>query len=504
MSGAGREPELRAALDRVFGAAAGAERRARARAAFSRGLTSAWLLVAALPGAVVALQLALAAAGRTPRLLSWPALALLALAAPPLAGAALAAASGASPSRRRALALADRRLGLADRLSAADEFLGRPALGPFERAAIEDARQAARRAAEADLTIAPAIERPSPLRALATLATALVLILISAHLAALGPVAAGRPGAPGAGDTVARGPALAGTERRSPDPSPPGREPAAEHAAERRAEAKGSARAPAPARGLEGALSEREKRSSGSTSRGRSAEARSTSGASDARGAPSSQGQVAKAQEGRPKPPGPEPARKAAARPAAERKLEAEDPAGATAGRGASKGSAKNTVVSDWSSRDQVATPDDAEVELDEDVDDEEEEQESRGGVQPSLRDRRPPVSRDLRIGFGNRPSPDANGRGGPSQPKKSRGVASLVLGVPIPDRVKGQPNPGKTKITQERVEPETEDAEPTEAASRGRRAAPAGVLPSPILEPWARSFLSRYFLSLRRGANRP
>ena len=52
-----------------------------------------------------------------------------------------------------------------------------------------------------------------------------------------------------------------------------------------------------------------------------------------------------------------------------------------------------------------------------------------------------------MQIGFGNRPSPDANGRGGPSQAKKSRGTASLILGVPIPDHIKGQPNPGKTKI---------------------------------------------------------
>ena len=36
--------------------------------------------------------------------------------------------------------------------------------------------------------------------------------------------------------------------------------------------------------------------------------------------------------------------------------------------------------------------------------------------------------------------------------------VASLVLGVPIPDRVKGRPGPGRTKITQERVEPEAEE----------------------------------------------
>ena len=89
-------------------------------------------------------------------------------------------------------------------------------------------------------------------------------------------------------------------------------------------------------------------------------------------------------------------------------------------------------------------------------------------GLQPNMRDRRPAANRDLTIGFGNEPNPDANGRGGPSEQKKSRGVASLVLGVPIPDHVKGPPNPGRTKITQERVQPR--------AVNRERRVAVGGL----------------------------
>ncbi|MEC8493875.1 MAG: hypothetical protein VXZ39_03060, partial [Planctomycetota bacterium] len=142
---------------------------------------------------------------------------------------------------------------------------------------------------------------------------------------------------------------------------------------------------------------------------------------------------------------------------------------------------------------------DDQEIEDDEETDDDEEEQENRGGVQPSLRDRRPPVSRDLQIGFGNRPNPDANGRGGPSEQKKSRGVASLVLGVPIPDRIKGRPGPGPTKITQERIEPEAEDAA---AVTAGARAPRSGELERPgalRLDPSLRAMVRDYFLALRR-----
>ena len=130
-------------------------------------------------------------------------------------------------------------------------------------------------------------------------------------------------------------------------------------------------------------------------------------------------------------------------------------------------------------------------------------EQEARGGVQPSLRDRRPPVSRDLRIGFGNQPNPDANGRGGPSQHKKSRGTASLVLGVPIPDRIKGQPNPGKTKITQERIEPRAEEGTTLDAGERGTRQGTVGRLGRPEMTPWMRRLVGDYFRVRRQQGDR-
>ena len=137
-------------------------------------------------------------------------------------------------------------------------------------------------------------------------------------------------------------------------------------------------------------------------------------------------------------------------------------------------------------------------MEDDEETDEDEEEQENRGGVQPSLRDRRPPVSRDLQIGFGNRPSPDANGRGGPSEQKKSRGVASLVLGVPIPDRIKGRPGPGPTKITQERIEPDAEESSQITAANRKPRSTPLKRPSTVELDASLRKLVQSYFLKRR------
>jgi hypothetical protein len=241
------------------------------------------------------------------------------------------------------------------------------------------------------------------------------------------------------------------------------------------------------------------KETEGRTGSGPGAGGRAKSGSNDARGIPSNRS------PGTATPPGKEPERKPS-KPKApteepepgKKPKEVGDEGGRTSGRGSSRGSTKNPVASDWSSKDKVSEEDEEPPGSDEEVDEEESESEARGGVQPSLRDRKPPTSRDLSIGFGNRPSEDSAGRGGPSQPKKSRGTASLVLGVPIPDRVKGQKNPGRTKITHERVEPRREESEAADAESRPPRVAPAGHVGNPRLSPWLARIVRDYFLTLR------
>ena len=147
----------------------------------------------------------------------------------------------------------------------------------------------------------------------------------------------------------------------------------------------------------------------------------------------------------------------------------------------------------------QEATPDNEGEQEEDEVDEEEEEQESRGGVQPNMRDRRAPVNRDLQIGFGSdRPNLDANGRGGPSGQKKSRGVASLVLGVPIPDRVNGQPNKGRIRITQQRITPEAQQSGRVDAQDRLPRQGAVGPIAHPNFSPWLQDIVRRYFLQRR------
>ncbi|MCC6673000.1 MAG: hypothetical protein IT458_18190 [Planctomycetes bacterium] len=90
----------------------------------------------------------------------------------------------------------------------------------------------------------------------------------------------------------------------------------------------------------------------------------------------------------------------------------------------------------------------------DEPVDDDQDESEQRGGVMPMRRDRQNTVSRELSISGDGPPS---DGRGGPTPPKKSRGTAALVLGITLPDQVRGQPNPGTAKTSLEQAPPAPE-----------------------------------------------
>ena len=81
--------------------------------------------------------------------------------------------------------------------------------------------------------------------------------------------------------------------------------------------------------------------------------------------------------------------------------------------------------------------------------------------------------------------------------------VASLVLGVPVPDHVKGQPNPGRVKIIQERVQPQGEETPRGAAEDRGRRSSPAGHLSERTLDASMRHIVREYFLKTRASDTR-
>lgn len=409
----------------------------------------------------------------------------------------IGAARKRAVDRAHAIGEWDLQLQLADRLTAADDFLARGDRSAFMEAAVEDAADAIERTRQAHLQFETQRWQSSQM---VMPLLAMVLLLITGYFAgdwraivANGPAEANvlLPG----GNVLVE--ALPESESQPHDGT--------QNESQRDKQAAAADRAAvAETRAYASEVEEQSKESEGKTGNGRSAAAESSTGAGNSQGTPSQQGQISKPGEEKTKAKRKPPSKQKPHKQDDTPKKDEEQESGATAGRGSSRGSNRNPASSEWSSKDHVNTPDDDNLEEEEETEDEEEEQEARGGMQPSLRDRRPPVSRDLMIGFGNQPSPDANGRGGPSQPKKSRGTASLVLGVPIPDRVKGQPNPGKTKITQERVQPKSEPAIAVDAQQRQQRVAPGSALQRQELEPWMRSLVRNYFLAQRQKVKKP
>ena len=366
-----------------------------------------------------------------------------------------------------AVATVDRALELEDRLIAAREFLALPDRGPFHQAAIDDATPAIERALTGGLERSKLVAPPLSVGARAL--GAILLVVVALFLVVT-------PGEDGGTPIAAGGDPVAPIADRASDSDPEGDTPPVEprprdEETPRPEEREKSGTEPGGARS--GEQSEDVKKTIGETTSGKSSSAASASGASQSKGAPSNQSQASEAEREKSKRAQKKPKEGKPSKSEKTPPRKPEEMSGATAGRGAASGSSKSPSSSKWSSKDQVTSDDEEDLEEDEEVDDEFDNSDARGGLQPQLRDRKPPVNRDLSIGFGNGKNPDANGRGGPSEQKKSRGVASLVLGVPIPDHVKGRPNPGKTKITQERVEPQEEDAPSVAATDRTRRQGP-------------------------------
>jgi hypothetical protein len=179
----------------------------------------------------------------------------------------------------------------------------------------------------------------------------------------------------------------------------------------------------------------------------------------------------------------------------AERRSKEEADSGAGVGKGSSGGGSMAAVQHSWSQRAQTAEGKEDEEASDEDVEDEAEESRQRSGIQPSLKDRNESPSRDL--GISGEQGPPGTGRGGPTPPKKSRGTASLVLGIPVPDFVRGRLGPGTTKITHERVEPTPMPGEPAQAGAVLPRVGPERPVSPVAIPPNLAEAVRNYLIAL-------
>jgi len=475
-------------------------RRRAVRRALADGMRRWWWTLPVVPLLLLLVQGARALAGAPDWAPHWIPLLLVTLAVPaiPLVRDVLRARRK-PVDRCAALGLFDGAAKAEERLVCADELIDSANPSGFVEAALQDAGDYLGKAR----TSRPALPEPAARREPLALVSAGVTILLLVWVMALGgnPFLISTDGdlVPQPGESAARPRPTPDEETDAPRPAPDEIKRPDETANRLAAQEPDTRATPTPDR-----LPEEARKKEGRTGSGRSSQAQASRGEGEARGTPTNQGQTSKKPPSKRKMGPPKKKKRGAKAPPQQSEKSSGEESGSTTGRGSSRGSNKNPVTSDWKSKDQVTTEEEEEIEDDEEIEDEEVDSEARGGVQPTLRDRKPPVSRDLAIGFGNRPNPNANGRGGPSQPKKSRGTASLVLGVPIPDRVKGRANPGKTKVTQERVEPRAESAPTTMAEPRTPRAGPSGPLARPHIAPWMQGLIRDYFLRLHNQEKAP
>lgn len=242
-----------------------------------------------------------------------------------------------------------------------------------------------------------------------------------------------------------------------------------------------------------------DKETEGSSGRGKSSSAQSASNASAANSSSSDSSSETKGKLT--KKPGKEkkPGKKKPYKETKAQKPQDSKGGSSSVSQGSSGGGSMLAVQHDWAQRAQAAgSESEEEFDDEEEIDDENEESKQRGGIQPTLKDRNESPSRELGISEGD--GPPGTGRGGPTPPKKSRGTTSLVLGVPVPDFVRGRLSPGPTKITQERVRPVSMGADPSDSNAAKRRTMPEPVIPRSAVPTEMQSLVREYLIRLHKS----
>ncbi len=178
-----------------------------------------------------------------------------------------------------------------------------------------------------------------------------------------------------------------------------------------------------------------------------------------------------------------------------------EDPkeGGSISARGASGSSSSQTPQNEWTSKVKAKADDEKESPQDEELDDGGEQEKMRVGAQPALKNRSSKISRDLSLmtGTDKLMNKQNRGRGGPGGGKKTRGTATMIMGVPVPGFVKGKLLPGPTKTTQEESKPKVKKGDFVESlelpTGRPEEDAQKRYLPTGSLAAQAKRYLIEY-----------
>ena len=180
-----------------------------------------------------------------------------------------------------------------------------------------------------------------------------------------------------------------------------------------------------------------------------------------------------------------------------------ETASGIAGGKGS--GSGQQSSSSEMLEQNFRSKTDDFDDDIDQESDDEEdEEQESASAAKPMLNQKKAPVDRRLApSGVGFEENENANGRGGAGGLKKTRGVAAMLLGVPMPDKLRSQVNIGRIKVQRERAVPVPNQVVSVESEDRGEIDESIGVFSRPELKPWLRDVVEKYFTTLRQESSK-
>lgn len=455
-----------------------------------------WLLAPAVGLFLMQVASALGAAP-TPPVRLWLSM-LVTIAAPVLYVVARVAwaSVGCAPDRRVSLAVFDRQLGTPDHLVTADEFLGLVDRVPddqtrrFMLAAIDDAKPAVEVAVATSLDARPLPTWQISSGSWASVLAATVLIVAAMWL--------NTPRREDAADEIAtvvpdESAATTASADRSVQGQP--RLDVRKAVDDRRVEA--ASMRPSPTSSTREARVANE--AMGPSQSGGQADSRSSSGAAGSSGTPSNQQSPSKALSEDEPPPLPMKDSMSRALAHGQKQPDARLAANASSGQGQSTSSSTDTTNIPADDR-----PDRAGAQKDDGTDeeglqDEAEEEKTAGVEKPTLRRSKPAVDRNLSpLPTGDQSSPLDNGRSGPGGRKKTRGVPSMILGVPIPDRIQGMKHPGRSKVTQESATPTEEPPAPADAESRLPRDRPFGSIEHPVLPPWMQHIVEEYFMQLR------
>ncbi|MDM3872155.1 hypothetical protein QSV34_12445 [Porticoccus sp. W117] len=393
--------------------------------------------------------------------------------------------------RQIALSLYDQQLSLKDRLTTADQFLADNNRGYFYSAAIEDATEFAKLAVSSEIRKIKSSINPVRPKAFLYIPASLLLILVSASIDHLGDLS-WKSDAIDPTDISLSSSTLSNpdSEHHQSDNADPGSENLNSEAGITQASDSELPIAQIPQEQFEST-------NSSGTMKSALPNNSSAGAGGSSEGSPVASGEP----KSSPDSPGKQLASAAKSNPSNSSMKSAEK--GASLGGAMSSSAGRNMDMPGVDEQTSQSDSPESQQNSQQENEEENELQEAFASAKPNRHLRKPPTSRSL--GFSapsGKTDEGSNGRGGKSGLKKTRGVPSMILGVPLPDRVNGVRSPGFSKTMQEKVSPKTKSMPEVVSQARQSRSSSVGDMLQHQPTAEIKNLLKAYFMSLREQDN--